>query len=451
MITVLVFIIAVSAWFFLYTPNHLSIRDLLVQNAILQANARISSVLALVDRCREGAASLSSRTMLRRSIREYHDGKRTLAATRISHEGLYDDGARVLVWLSGSVRCVDGQIVASFGKTESEGLYCNRSYDSLQIFFNFADTDKFILGRTLGCAESLRIVSPIIQDGIVLGHDLLCFSLNDGLASLQDDNWKVAIVSAEQAALLRNESDSDFSGYSDSLFRVMGSIGVVSAIPGSSSSIMVCTDYDKFFAPGFRIIRSAMIRFLAILVLLLATSNIFIVYILHRLLKKVEASRDKWRETSMRDSLTGLYSRRSLDLWMESELGREMGLITVIMIDLDGFKEINDTLGHDAGDAVLASFAPLVQTVLRSDDIAIRYGGDEFLLILRNSDDAIARTVMARLEESLESLKTRDHSIVISWGMETLQFPTVRREFEVAIQSADEAMYRMKRKHRASY
>lgn len=433
---------------FLYLPNRAALQELLVRNAVLQATARADAVVAIIERCREGAASLSSRTMLKRAIQDYYEGTRTLEETKKFHEGLYDDGARVLVWLTGAERSMDGQVVARYGNPLPGGHRCDHSGERMQLDFQFVERDEFIPGTVLGCADSLRVQSPVIQDGVVLGHDCLCYDLKDALDTVRSGPWNVSIVSAGEADALRAGTDSSFNSFSDTLFRVEDSIGLYASIPDSNSAVVVCTDFDDFFSSGFRLIRSTMIRFLLVLILLLATSNLFIVFVLHRLLKRLETSRDKWREVSMRDSLTGLYSRRSLDHWIDSELERETDVFTVVMIDLDDFKAINDTMGHDAGDAILMSFAPLVSTVLRSDDIAIRYGGDEFLLLLRKSDESIARAVMVRLEESLETVSVRDRSPGISWGMATLVPPATRKEFETAIHSADEEMYHMKRKHR---
>lgn len=150
----------------------------------------------------------------------------------------------------------------------------------------------------------------------------------------------------------------------------------------------------------------------------------------------------------MRDSLTGLYSRRSLDHWIDSELVHEKECLTVVMIDLDRFKIINDTMGHNAGDAILISFGSIVKTILRTEDIAIRYGGDEFLLVLRNSNETVAQAVMNRLEEALQSFSFRGLVVSVSWGLSTLVPPATRQDFEQAVHSADAAMYRMKKNSR---
>jgi len=102
------------------------------------------------------------------------------------------------------------------------------------------------------------------------------------------------------------------------------------------------------------------------------------------------------REQAIRDPLTGLFNRRYLDETLPRELdrGRRLGEpLAVAMLDLDHFKRFNDTFGHEAGDAVLRALGTLLGHTLRSSDLACRYGGEEFTLILPGSSlsDACAR------------------------------------------------------------
>jgi len=105
---------------------------------------------------------------------------------------------------------------------------------------------------------------------------------------------------------------------------------------------------------------------------------------------------EELRTQALRDALTGLFNRRYLDdaLARELERCRRQGItLTVAMLDLDHFKRVNDTFGHEAGDAVLRALGQLLTQWSRSSDLACRYGGEEFTLILQGStpDDLSAR------------------------------------------------------------
>lgn len=448
MMSLLVLAIAGSAWFLLYQPNRNAIQDLLVDKAVLEAGARAETVLALIDRCREGAQSLSSRTMLRRAMRSYRDGTQSFEETAAFHKGIYDDGARVLAWLSGAERSMDGKIVARYGEALDPGQSCEDKGSDIALHFNFVDRDHFMGDVAVPCADSLRVVSPIIDNGLLLGHDCVCYHLEEALHAVRGGPWALAIVPLAQSKSLFAASSAYYTSRSPHLFCTQGVVGVSYEIPESDSAVIVRAFYDELFETGFRLTRASLVRFMAVMVILLAASNLFTVLVLRRLLARLEASRDSWREASLRDSLTGLYSRRSLDFWVDRELPHKTTALAIIMIDLDGFKAINDTFGHDAGDEILCAFAPLVQGVLRTDDLAIRYGGDEFLLILERCDEEIATVIMERLETSLDSYQFRDQSLRISWGYAALNPPASRSDFEAVLRSADTAMYTMKDAHR---
>ena len=109
--------------------------------------------------------------------------------------------------------------------------------------------------------------------------------------------------------------------------------------------------------------------------------------------------REELREQAIHDPLTGLYNRRYLEDSLTRELyraQRQNTSLCVSMLDIDHFKVINDTFGHAAGDALLAELGRILRENLRKSDIACRYGGDEFVLILPDRHWKIPATVCSR-------------------------------------------------------
>jgi diguanylate cyclase (GGDEF)-like protein len=99
---------------------------------------------------------------------------------------------------------------------------------------------------------------------------------------------------------------------------------------------------------------------------------------------------DKLRDTSLRDSMTGLYNRRFLEEIIEnimSKANRNKDTYSILMLDVDWFKSVNDTYGHDVGDLVIVEIAKVLNESIRDADLAIRYGGEEFLVMLHNASD----------------------------------------------------------------
>src|SRR5688572_9050251 len=160
---------------------------------------------------------------------------------------------------------------------------------------------------------------------------------------------------------------------------------------------------------------------------------------------------------SMTDGLTGLYNRRSLDSLLEREvaLAARHGLpLSVVMIDMDEFKQINDAHGHAAGDHMLRAFADCVRITLRKTDLAFRYGGDEFVIALPQTQVAQAQQVVQKLRQAFASV---DFSSAIAHleNQPTLSIGVAERSVShnlvtlAAIMSAaDQALYDAKNANR---
>jgi diguanylate cyclase len=106
---------------------------------------------------------------------------------------------------------------------------------------------------------------------------------------------------------------------------------------------------------------------------------------LHKNLREIDELQEQLREQANRDPLTGLYNRRYLDSTLERELARckrDGNSLALILIDIDHFKQVNDTYGHQAGDEILLRLAALLAGMARAGDVACRYGGEEFLLLM---------------------------------------------------------------------
>jgi diguanylate cyclase (GGDEF)-like protein len=152
------------------------------------------------------------------------------------------------------------------------------------------------------------------------------------------------------------------------------------------------------------------------------------------------------RAASRTDPLTGLANRRAFDERLRSEIaraGRHGQPLSVLVVDIDEFKRINDTWGHDKGDEVLVWVARFLQSQLRLTDIACRIGGDEFVVILPATARDGAEALVARLRETLGGLRgTSEHPVNMSFGLAALGPGCATSEALVA--AADRAMYAAK-------
>jgi len=155
------------------------------------------------------------------------------------------------------------------------------------------------------------------------------------------------------------------------------------------------------------------------------------------------------REANLRDPMTGLNNRRFLEEYVETLIGnvqRKKTTLAILMLDLDYFKMVNDTYGHDAGDAVLKALAKVLKQSVRGSDMVIRYGGEEFLIILQESQGHNADQVAEKIRLSVEQLKTQVAGVVIqkTISIGVSDFPTDSDTFWQAVKYADVALYRAK-------
>jgi len=169
---------------------------------------------------------------------------------------------------------------------------------------------------------------------------------------------------------------------------------------------------------------------------------------LHR---EIERKNKLLEEMAHTDPLTALPNRRALDEWSGRQLrgaARHGYPLWVVHADLDSFKSINDTYGHDAGDQVLKEFAAILKEYTRASDICGRMGGDEFLLVLTHVDERHIQLTVERLREQFASKKFcfGGTNITVTASFGTCGFMGKEPpEFSTLVQQADRALYCAKR------
>jgi diguanylate cyclase (GGDEF)-like protein len=155
------------------------------------------------------------------------------------------------------------------------------------------------------------------------------------------------------------------------------------------------------------------------------------------------------RSFMVRDSLTGLYNHTSVRGRLAQEItrcDRQNSTLAVAMLDLDHFKEVNDTYGHPTGDTVLKSLARLLQQRLRHSDVVGRYGGEEFISILLDANKEDAYQVIDEIRQHFSKIQHYSSNqgvftVTFSCGIATVpEFSTVH----ALIAAADQALYRAK-------
>jgi diguanylate cyclase (GGDEF)-like protein/PAS domain S-box-containing protein len=164
---------------------------------------------------------------------------------------------------------------------------------------------------------------------------------------------------------------------------------------------------------------------------------------------QLKALQEQCYEQSIHDPLTGLYNRRFLKEVMQREAGkamREHHPVSIAIIDIDLFKQVNDTYGHEAGDMALIHLGGIFSKLTRAGDYVFRYGGEEFLILLPETSLQAAGQFSERVRQQVEksNLSYADQQIWMTVSIGVATFVPGQCEFETALKAADAALYQAK-------
>ncbi len=168
------------------------------------------------------------------------------------------------------------------------------------------------------------------------------------------------------------------------------------------------------------------------------------------LIVKEEMEKRKLLEKAIKDHLTQLYNRFYLEETATRELERAKRYgfpVSLVLFDLDNFKEVNDRYGHQAGDMVLIKFAEVLRSSIRTSDVPVRYGGEEFVLLFPHTSEEEAVAVAERIRQRFEAVTFNFNgekvSLTVSAGVSSCEGGTCT--LNELLEQADKAMYRAKR------
>lgn len=165
---------------------------------------------------------------------------------------------------------------------------------------------------------------------------------------------------------------------------------------------------------------------------------------------EIEAKNRQLEQLALTDPLTGMPNRRAIDLWVDGQLSsaaRHQFPVWVVMADLDHFKKVNDTYGHEAGDTVLKHFATILKANTRRSNLCARLGGEEFLLVLTHSNEKQTEIAVERIRKqvAMEKFRFRDATFGVTASFGIAGFDgNLAPEFNALLALADAALYAAK-------
>ena len=162
-------------------------------------------------------------------------------------------------------------------------------------------------------------------------------------------------------------------------------------------------------------------------------------------IQELEKALEYYKASSIIDELTNVYNRRYIIEALKKEKAfadRTGGRFSLALIDIDNFKAVNDKYGHEIGDRVLEMVAYELQSSVREADIVGRWGGDEFIIILRNTEIEKAKNVAIRILENIRNIKINSLKLTVSLGLAQYEGESLKD----LISKADQALYKAKEK-----
>jgi diguanylate cyclase (GGDEF)-like protein len=151
--------------------------------------------------------------------------------------------------------------------------------------------------------------------------------------------------------------------------------------------------------------------------------------------------------SAITDKLTGLYNRRYFDHFLDFEIkrsSRQNASLALLMIDIDNFKQINDTFGHLFGDKILNKLGDIVKSIIRETDLAARYGGEEFSIVMSNTGLEEAAEIAERMRKAISAYNFDIKELPTTVSIGIAVYPLDSTSLQDLISNADRALYRAK-------
>lgn len=424
---ILLLLSLIITYFMVYQPLHNALRQSALDNFELLATAKYQTIYNQVDRSVEGSMSLSSRTMIREKIYEYKMGLVSFEELVEYTDPKYSDGVDALDRVYYAVRLVDQKPISIQGDVNFE-------FDDLSSIDGQALTYSYM---KVNQKDVVRVISPIQKGDDILGYDVIAYCLDDCIKSLGDGEINVTVSHREELSNILNST-----GKGETLYEAGGSTHFVKEL-FSDAYALVSIQSEQLYLEGDQTSRTGLIAALIGNVILFFIFDLLIVRHARNIVQKAEGTRDHYKNKANIDGLTGAFSRQYLQNWIEHDLEYIYDNLALVMMDIDDFKDINDTYGHSVGDEVLIKLSDVLKKSVRDHDMVIRYGGDEFLLILQTVDYSSVEVVMSRVKDQLKQFGGYDFKLSVSYGVNIL---VDNSAFESTLKVADNKMYEMKNK-----
>ncbi|SCZ81877.1 GGDEF domain-containing protein [Acidaminobacter hydrogenoformans] len=442
--TWMVFILIVIISFVtLFQPYRTTLEKMILENFVLTSEASVKTIDQFILRSQENAKNLSHALVQHGPLDDYLNGRMTSEDVRqLSAVSFLRETANQ-PHLTAGVRLLFGQVNATLGKEYLPALLSQIQTDDPHELQSI-----FLTGRD---TPVLFIAVPLTANNQIYGYDLVLYDISSLTKSLNRDSLAFAFVDRFQEKQLFGAGAKQRQIGNAVLYDNGWYTGFCLPIDGTSQSLHVSTSNAVLYDRLDDILHLNLLGFALAVGIVLFLTNRFIVYHIRHLAGHAEKTKAVYMDIANRDQLTGTFSRRYLEQWKHANEALsllDMTHYVLAMVDVNDLKVINDTFGHKAGDSALKYVADTMSRMLRTGDVIIRYGGDEFLVLLTACTSEEADHIFIRVNQALKADPPFDFPLSVSFGTALLSHV---EQMDMVIHKADEKMYAWKQKHRMAY
>lgn len=414
---VLVFIVLLTlfvTYFAVYLPMAHEIEKNAIEQFKIISESKVHTFNETINKNVQGAKSLSSRSAIRNKVDEYLEGHIDLETLQTFTRDKYLDGVSVIEDVIYAVRVGDGYEIVRW--SEDDAKMPDRLFTGNHLSYAFRLEEDNVY---------LDVVSPIITHNGVVGHDYIGYCINRIIKVIESEGIGFSIG---------RESDlNQVVGY-DHIYEDDMSMYYVSPLNHEFSAIVHLTKKEIFKNKDYLTV-TILRRMVASYAVILIFVYLGLIKFFREKIEDLSLDRDVYKHYADLDELTGAYTRIFLNEYMKHHPAESCILV---LLDLDDFKNINDRYGHVMGDEVLKFIVKTIEQVVRYEDIVVRFGGDEFLIVLRSHSKEGALSVIKRIKLELANQKHFEFKVDFSYGIAEVP---ASKELYSHIELADKAMY----------
>lgn len=424
---------AIATYFSIYLPIRNVLKENALDNFILQIKYEKGLIEQYISLYNEYSVILSTDFNMMDDMNSYIKGEFDRQTLGKKLETKYKAHASQMNHLLSATRFIDNEPISVYNEISLPDQNSKQNSTTMKgtIIYN----DNIIY----------KVYSPILNEYDLIGYDVLIFNVSSIVESFEDDNYNVKFVEPNSSKeVLLNKFI--YSKDNINLYNSGKKIIYVGRVANTEAFLYYDVYKSDLYTSIKRITLNILISCVISLIVITTLTNLFVVKNANKLLTISENSKEMYKQFAIKDPLSGAYSRLFFENWLENQTSvkddNSPFHYTLVIIDVDNFKTINDSYGHLDGDKAIKAISSVLLSTVRTTDYVIRYGGDEFLIIFNECTEQQARVVMLRIEDKLKKIDSIDFEITISYGIHEV---VSRKDILDAISKADQKMYEVKK------